>query len=315
MTTSEIKKQRHTVIIDSVNYNSPNYRQQDLTLGDIVTTLADKWKDKIEYLRSLPYHSDEQHSVKIHYPCWMVSGTFPYQQVHDGDIVTYSNIIALDIDKVDNQDIDIENIKQQIFDLPYVFYVSKSISGEGIYALVLVEDGKKSSEYAEYITALWKQKFNIVVDKQAKGIARKRFISYDENAMIKPDDTDIKPWKLVPLPPLPQPQPQQQVLFEGYDTEFQVEMTCKAIWLMLDNGYTVDDRGAWYHVGCEFANFKDGKDMFQKLSDNYSKTQNESPDKKWNECLKAPTGITNELHRKWQGMAKNTFGPHWWRKN
>lgn len=312
MKTKEILNQKHTVLIDSVVYKSKNFRQQDLTLSDILYEMSPRWKDKIYELRAMGYHSANQIAAKKHYPCWMVGGTFPYKKVHDIDIINYSNIIAIDIDGINNPGIDIEDLKHKLLELPYVFYVSKSISGEGIFALVLVEDGRHSSEYADYLVKLWSNMFNITIDKQAKGIGRKRFLSYDENAMIKDDETDITPWKLVPLKLIDTPQPQQTHMFSTEDEDWQIDMTRKAIWKMLDGGYNIEDRGAWYHAGCEFANFSDGLAMFQKLCDNYGK-QRESIIKKWNECLKAPSGINENLHRKWQGMAKNKYGKYWWK--
>ena len=319
MKVKDILEQKCTVLIDSVDYSSKSFRQQDLTVREILTSLSDKWKHKIAELRAMDYHSEEQMAAKKHYPCWITAGTFPYKHVGNDDILTYTNIIAVDADvnfdekKLENIDVDFDTLKHQLLELPYVFYVSKSISGKGVYALVLVEDGKKSSAYIDYLANLWSNKFGVSVDTKSKGINRKRFLSYDENAIMKDEDTDIIPWKLVPPNiPIEQPKPQQRNLFGQTNDDEHIEWTRNAIWKVLDGGYTVQGRDAWYHVGCEFANFEDGFDMFKKLSDNYGE-QRESITKKWNECLKAPTGITAELHRKWQGMAKNRYGIQWWK--
>ena len=310
MKVKDILQQKHTAQINHTHYSSDTYRQQDLSLSEILTSFSYKWKDKIGELRLFEYHSPEQMAAKVYYPTWMVGGTFKWKDMHDEAILTYSNIIAIDIDKKDNPNIDIERLKRQLLELPYVFYVSKSISGEGIFALVLVEDGHKSSEYVDYIVKLWSHMFNLQIDKGAKGIGRKRYLSYDENAIMKDEDTDIIPWKLVPVKPIEQPK--QVNLFGQTNDDEHIEWTRNAIWKVLNGGYTVDDRGAWFHAGCEFANFVDGFDMFKKFCDNYGE-QRESITKKWNECLKTPSGINDELHRKWQGMAKKRYGAKWWK--
>ena len=124
-----------------------SYTQTKMSMRQIIFDLGKLYNKKIDEFRTLGYHSEEQKLIKPKFPVWFVGGVFPLQQTEDSDIIEYSNILAIDIDKKDNTDKDIEVIRKKLLELPYVFAVFKSISGEGVYALVLLEDGQYTKEY------------------------------------------------------------------------------------------------------------------------------------------------------------------------
>ena len=149
MKTVDILKQKHTVLMTMDGYTEhqglQDYTQKDLTMYEILYPLANKFKETIALLRKEEYHSDRYNYIKSHMlPVWFVGGTFPKEEINNGkvlthtedkDLLSYSNILSIDID---NQEID----RKAIFDLPYVFAVLKSSGGVGYYVLILVEDGK-----------------------------------------------------------------------------------------------------------------------------------------------------------------------------
>lgn len=325
MKTIDIFQKQFTILINVYGYNYHqgifDYTQIKKSLKWIID-LGYKYKLPIDKLRSMTYHSDEQKSYKQKFPCWFVGGVFPFKKTEDKDILEYSNLLAIDIDKKDNPDIDIDNIKKKIFELPYVVMVSKSISGEGIYALVLVEDGKYTKEYYTYISKLWSQKFNLIIDDQCTNIGRKRFISYDDDLLIKDDDIDIKEWKLK----INTNQNNEVKKVDNSITYYSkykqnnnvnTELVHKAIWYLLNNGYSIDDYKTdkhyyvWYHVGCDFRHFDDGENMFIKFSNNSSKYNDRTKDiqNKWN-STKIETSI-EDVSRKWCGICKNKYGSKW----
>ena len=91
------------------------------------------------------------------------------------------------------------------------------------------------------------------------------------------------------------------------------ERTHLAMQRLINAGYAVQSYGHWFHTGCELANFNDGYEMFVKMSQN-GKWQDDikTINKKWNDCK--ATGIDDNLHTKWQGMAKRQFGCNWWKE-
>lgn len=315
MKSKDIKQLYVTVIGANNGYTDNkngtyNYTQYKTTVLDALYLGQKEYRKMIDYIQSLPYHSKEQVEAKQQLPSIMFGGNWEIQHIKDSEVKDKTNLIVIDVDKKDNE-IDLFELEQQIFDLPYVFAVFKSASGKGLKAIVLVEDGERCKEYYDYLIDLWKYKFGIAVDKQAKNIGRKCFVFIDNDIMIKDDDIDIRPWKLVKIE-LPQPKPKVD-LFNNTDNDYIKERTHNAIVQVIDSGYYVDSYGAWYHLACELANFSDGFDLFRKASHNHP-THNDSDSvitAKYNNAK--PTGITDELHRKWQGLAKNRIGSKWWK--
>lgn len=324
MKVIDILNKKHTVLSSACGYYKHDeiydYTQGIYDMKSILFGLGKKYNDKINELRKMEYHSKEQVLFKEQFPCWFVGGTFPFQHTDDVDILEYSNVLAIDIDKKDNTENDLDHIIKEIFNLWYVFAVLKSISGKGYYALVLVEDGKYTKEYYTYLAKLWNQKFNLNIDTQCTNIGRKRFISYQEDIdkWIKSDDTDIVPWKLKYIPPIEKPKKPMMIDYKPlrFDDSFLVK---KAIWKLLDQGYSIDSMtvkepyGAWYHVACDFHHFDDGLDMFIRFSQNSSKYNDKISDitKKYNNA-KIEMSL-DEVSRKWCGICKNKYGKQWWK--
>ena len=328
MKVKDILETKHTVLASTNGWTNHNvilsdYTQTDLTLRQILFQFSYKYKDAIDYLRSIK-DEKEQKKHKLNYPCWYVGGTIPLYKQKDEDLITLSNIVAIDIDYSPNPHIDFDKLKVDIFKLPYVFFVSKSIRGKGIYALMLVEDGNKTSEYFEYITKLWKQKFNIVTDKQTKNIGRKRYISYDDDYMIKSDDTEISKWTLYALPQkltITSNSKPSAYYSKTKTASTNNDFTHKAIWHMLNNGYSIDNINTenkyakWYYIACEFKRFNDGFDMFYKFSNNSSKYNDDyNTIKKKYDSADVNKISDDDVAKNWQGLCKNTYGKDWWRQ-
>ena len=323
MKVKEILSQKHTYLQSASGFKlnmstgTRDYYQTDKTLHEI---LYGDYSNIINTLRSFEYHSDEQKKYKQNeVPCFYVGGTLPLLKQADSYMTSFTSLLAIDIDACDNN-IDIfGDLRKQIFELPYVISVLKSCSGRGLYVLILVENYKLTTNYYEYLKRLFKYKFNIVVDGQCKNIGRKRFVSMDEDIdkWVKNDDIDIEPWSL-------------------YDTGFDIivdnstkikiadtkqkykndneERTHAAIKKMINGGYCVEGYSAWYYLGCELANFDDGLELFKTASQNNTKysDDDETIEKKFSQCK--ASGITESLHRKWQGMVKNKYGKYWYEK-
>lgn len=332
MKTIDILRQKHTVLMTMDGFISHqgvlDYTQTDLSLYTILVPLSHKFKDVIGMMREEEYHSNKYNDIKENMlPVWFVGGTFPqatmeYNRIvphtDDTDILTYSNLLCIDID---NQEID----RHAIFDLPYVIAVLRSSGGSGYYVLILVEDGIYTKEYYSYLARLFKSKFNIEVDQQCKNIGRKRVLSYEDDIekWIKPFDYEIKPWKLrdkIVIDDLFDNKPIRFIDYKPNNSD-NTDFTRKAIWKLLDSGFSIDDYskqnanyGAWYYTACEFANFEDGYDMFVRFSQNSSKYNDDinTINNKWHNADKSKTNI-DDVNKKWCGICKNRFGSNWWR--
>lgn len=325
MKVEEILNKKHTVLssVDGLYEHQGlyDYTQSIMDMKTILFELGKGYSEHINNLRLMQYHSKEQKAFKERFPCWFVGGTFPIQQTDDDDIIEYSNVLAIDIDKIDNNDFDLDSIRETIFNLPYVFAVLKSISGKGYYALILVEDGQYTKEYYEYIASLWNNKYKLNIDTHCTNIGRKRFLSYEEDIYkwIKPDETDIMPWKLKTIHT--EHKPVQTSMFLSYNPNnySSSNLTVKAIWKLLNNGYSIDRMNVtkpysvWYHIACDFHHFDDGEDMFIKFSQNSSKYNDKLSDiqKKYNNG-KIENSI-EDVSKKWCGICKRIYGNNWWK--
>ena len=321
MNINDILNKRFSLLpnVDGYTYHQglTDYTQTIADLHSIIN-LGYKYSDKIDKLRTMEYHSKEQKSYKERFPCWFTGGVFPLNKTEDKNILEYSNILAIDIDKCDNPNIDFTDLKCKLYELPYVFLISKSISGEGIYALILLEDGRYTKEYYEYIAKLWNKKFGVNVDQRCTNIGRKRFISYDNEILIKNPGTEIKEWKLRLIEEQPKIKSHRLIDYSSTNKLHDTDLASKAIWHLLNVcNYSIDDfntdnaYSVWYHVGCDFRHFDDGEDMFITFSNNSSK-YNDSINNiiaKWEQTtIETPI---EDVCRKWCGICKNKYGKEW----
>lgn len=300
--------------------------------------LATNWNDKIEETRRLntPETKSEYKAYKAHnVPAWTVSGTFPPFGISIKNIKEPNNLIALDIDvkEGENDGIDLDTLRHTIFNLPYVVAVLKSVGGKGIYALILVEDYTHTTGYYWYLKDLYKQQYGVDVDDNAMDLARRRFVSTEEDICkwIKPNKQEIVPWKLyctdeeveqlkkeskdpmasIEVSPVYIPE-RQQCLFN--DKSMQMERTHKAMWALLNHGFNAPSIGYWYHIGCDLAAFPDGRAMFDKLCSNWGTQDAKVMDNQWKRCLVDVSEVNDEMHQHWQGMARKRLGEGWWKK-
>jgi len=329
MKTKDILNQKHTMLYTVSGYTNGSYQQIVESLRRILIDIPDMIKNKIFKLRELGYGTDEYNKTKKYFPNWIVSGTYPLRKLTDNDTLTWSNIISIDIDKKDNPDVDLISIRKELFNLPYVVAVPKSISGKGIYAIILVEEGQYTKEYYKYISKLWKQQYGLNIDEKCDNIARKRFVGYDEEITkwIKPEDTDIIPWKLKRIEKK-EPTKSNQIINDKNlyniskykNNSTNTDLTRNAIWKLLNNGYSIDNinstenkYGVWYHIACDFKHFNDGLEMFIRFSQNSANYNDDikSITKKYNGAKIEST--IEDISRKWCGICKHIYGSQWWK--
>ena len=135
--------------------------------------------------RKYGHQSNEYKNIKSYIPCVTPSGVFTYAD--NNSLILPSNLLVLDIDDLYN--VDIDKVKRNIFSLPYVYSVSSSLSGNGLWVIIPIDPNKDREKVFDSINQCMRL-MGIKVDK-LKDIARLRYISCDINPLIKSDDTDI----------------------------------------------------------------------------------------------------------------------------
>lgn len=333
MKVKDIKQQRVTFIPSAKNYKG----QKIVTIDEILHQICPAWAKRIEALRAIRREQgyEAYRDKKVYYPVWFPCGTFPYGDCHDNKILTYTNLIVLDIDvkKGENEDVDIDQIRKSLFDYPWTVAVLKSIGGTGIFALVLIEDHTKIKEYFKYFKAFLKRKYGVKLDMTATNPGRKRFISYDRDMYqwIKPEDAEITPWNLYACDePVAQKtsilnevrrNPERLSLFNDDD---KLNDTKKAMDLLINkyrfsidnyNGDRESKYHTWWHVGNDIkAIFGDtGEELFVTFSKNSSSYSDDDSAirKVFENCDASQAHSDEDIHKHWQGMAKRIVGLNW----
>ena len=304
----DILNSKVSVVIQPTN--KPIVHSNKNTLEDVLFKLSDIWKNQLIAITKMPYHSEQQKSAKLCLPRVYVGGTFADWHTRDDNVLEPSNLMTIDIDFVDNPTIDMEQLQQKIFDLPFVAVCLKSCSGAGIFAIVPIEDYKKTTLYYQYLKKLLFQKYGVVIDSKASNIARARFLSYNEDyrRWIKTDDVQV--WQLYDEVLIEKLDAQTPQLFSKYKSSNENEKLLTAVKNVLKSGYCATSYGHWYHTGCDLAAFACGRELWQQFCENGARVKSDWNDNyrtieaKWKECLKNPSVIDDAFKRKWFGLAK-----------
>ncbi len=111
-----------------------------------------------------------------------------------------TGIMQLDFDDNDINQYDVEDLKQAIFELPFVCFCGLSCSGKGFYALVLIAEPERLSEYAQHcFGALLEYGIKADTSKGAK-VENLRYLSYDANMLIRENPEPLKIKKIKEKP-------------------------------------------------------------------------------------------------------------------
>ena len=304
----DIMNSKVSVVIQPVN--KPIVHSNKNTLEDVLFKLSNIWKEQLIAITKMPYHSEQQKSAKLCLPRVYVGGTFSDWHTRDDNVLAASNLMTIDIDFVDNPTMDMNELQQKIFDLPFVAVCLKSCSGAGIFAIVPIEDYKKTTLYYQYLKKLLFQKYGVVIDSKASNIARARFLSYNEDYRKWIKQGDVQVWQLYDEPKIEKHDAQTPQLFSKYKSSNESEKLLTAVKNVLKSGYCATNYGHWYHTGCDLAAFDCGRELWQQFCDNGARVKSDWNDNyrtieaKWKECLKNRSIIDDEFKRKWFGLAK-----------
>lgn len=97
-------------------------------------------------------------------------------------VISRTGIISIDFD--DLEQYDISEVKQAIGALPFVGYCGLSVSGRGLFALVLIAEPDRQREYAEHLFEVFNH-YSIPPDTtKGRNVNDLRYVSYDSNPVI-----------------------------------------------------------------------------------------------------------------------------------
>lgn len=177
----------------------PNTYSKNATIANSVDImkgiLLGTWANEIAHARSLPKDSEEYKNAKNMLPAVTWSGTFKAQTRLKDSLVSYSNLVVMDIDKID--DAKIALLKQQLSADEHVMCVFISPSGNGIKILVKVNSGPENHLAAFlHLQKYFEDTYFVKVDKSGKDECRLCYVSYDPATIIREDskifEVDLK---------------------------------------------------------------------------------------------------------------------------
>jgi len=131
-------------------------------------------KDQIETIRSEP-DKEKRNKLKTQLPA-IVFASEP-QAERKATACKSNGMIGVDFDGI----VDIESAKSTIAAVPYVFAIGTSVSGTGLFALVAYEG---TPDLKKLLGAM-QADFPHALDKSCSDISRLRFVTLDENLIIK----------------------------------------------------------------------------------------------------------------------------------
>lgn len=283
-------------------------KSQTITLDDWLHKVTPAAKSHILTIRGAneidPKAAKAMKTLNL--PCCTISGVFEGER--KADKVTVMNpIICVDIDIIP-EGMTLDTLKQKVFELPYVFYLSLSARGEGIFALIYYNQENDFLTTFKSLQYDFKQ-MGIEIDKACKDICRLRFVSWDEHPMEK---EDVEMYDGEYLEQFADPQFYKETKRIDAQTNIDDWFIFKTIKYLINNcGYRADDYQDWLMDGFRLATFGEyGHSLFMHLSQHSDNFNERDAERKWEECVRT-TKMTRDCLAYYYGEAKRRIGPGW----
>lgn len=305
MNTNELLNKKIDIFKNAKNSDKPIFTT---TLIDFHTKLTMKNKSYVDILRQLNQEDENKakNYKKNYILCGTPSATFNERRVV-GDIKEKTGIIAIDIDKDKNIGLDADKAKQDVMKLPYVFMTMKSCRGEGIFCYVYYN----SDIYIKYVFNALKEDFNDIgyIIDDCSDITRLRFISYDENILIKREVERYEKYKN-----------DEKIEYEDNGEPWILtkqdlkDLVCAVYVLVNYCDYCSDDYNDWLLDGFRLATIPNRDvgyklfEMISQASDNYEGP--DDTDKKFEECCRT-TKYNTKILGYYINLVKEIFGKDW----
>lgn len=268
-------------------YTGKNDTQgQILNLKDIL--FSNRFKSLAEDIRQKPT-PDERHkykSSKMHeIPAFTVSGQFSSRS--NAGLVSHSGLICIDIDLKDNFEI-MGQVPNILKSLPYVCYASKSISGDGYFAIVPINNPNRHKEHFFALQEEMKS-YGIMIDKQCKDVSRLRCVSYDNEYYYNPFASTFY-LEVDTTQPLDRKQSKQFVSSSTHSDEDRVK---GEIEFLKNNSISLpDDYDTWFKLAMSLNSSlgENGRKYFHELSSLSNKYDKYECDNQYDEVINHYSG-------------------------
>lgn len=131
-------------------------------------------------------------ALKSELQCFTPAALLACKAKDNVQVIERTGMMQLDFDYKDIKEYDIEELKQSVFSLPFVGFCGRSCSGDGFYALVLIAEPEKLSDYAEHCFEILKYHGINPDESKGKKVENLRYVSYDSNMLIRENPEPLK---------------------------------------------------------------------------------------------------------------------------
>lgn len=207
--------------------------------------LGTQYREAIERLRKAVAEGkkDVANAIKSTLPCATISGVF-YPKRSKHNLVSHSGMICIDIDHVE----DCAKMIQEIATINTVAYVSRSVSGQGVFALIPLAYPDRHEEQFESLKQYFAGR-GIEIDAACKDVSRLRGLSYDACAMGR---FDAVPYTGIVEEEKRYTHHRPQSSFCNYDGDIATDTLRRSFYdVLLAYGYPAK-RNAEYLIQCPF---------------------------------------------------------------
>ena len=249
----------------------------------LLNTIEPSEEDSYLKEKVLKYRESFDPEIKKSLPCCTVSSTFQGKRSLD-NIKQKNKLICLDIDRHTkskkrkcNECVDMLLVKELFSQHPCTIYCGLSVSGDGIYAILRIEDENKLQEFFSMFEESL-ARIGINIDASCKDYTRLRFYSYDPDAYFNPKALYYAAPK-VKEPPVIKPTSSYSIS----DAE-KVEKIIKILEeTNMDITQSYED---WVKIGAAlYEGFGDsGNGYFHRVSSFYPDYEFKATERKWANC-------------------------------
>ncbi len=167
---------------------SHKYKDTPITLEAYVKAIIDgEYKNKIDTLRmkKAMENLQEAHNMKKNLPAITPHGVFE-KRADNKPPVEYSQLLAIDINHISQQNIDPIQFKKQLTNDKYVICAHRTCSGDGLVIFIKHSgDVDQHPEAVEQICNYIERIYKVKVDRPvSKRINSERFFSFDADAYV-----------------------------------------------------------------------------------------------------------------------------------
>lgn len=216
---------------------------QTVTLDEFRSLVTDgDYADLIARLRGEP-DEERQKALKKMLPCVTVSGEFSGGH-HTEHFVNHSGLICLDFDDKDNPSIHgcADQWRDKLTKDEFVRMAFVTARGNGVAAVCRIE-ADRHSEAFDALSAYFKSRHGLIIDKQCRDVTRLRFLSWDPDVSENGHARTFKRYALAAeiKPEAKREIPEAAALTLSKDRREEILAALERV--------CPDDRQAWLDVG------------------------------------------------------------------